>query len=386
MDFLLRSICCCLLLSVFASAYAEETTEAEDAEVDSLEQAAELERIGGLNEQQLQQLAIAEEVKEHEVVWLDVTYPEDDQEYKILALEQRPRAPKAQAQGAVILLHDKEQHADWPYLIRPLRLDLPDSGWYTLAVNLPYDDLRNIPERELGPKEIETIEMTNDMRTKLQSTSAQAYKFNQSNADAGSEGGGEEESEGESAENEVEDAAVEEVPEEDEESVDIDLAEPKKKTLPYRERAQFHVKAAVEHASQKGYRNIIIIGYRAGADIALDYVKPLASSIRKQGFGLVLVDPKLQIGYQRDLSSALGENFRAPVLDVVNGSDLDSRIDSVEREAGARIANAQLYRQIRLVANESGAFQQTLVRRVRSWLLKYAPGMSAKQFGNQNNR
>lgn len=368
-------------------AYAEDVPAGETAPVeqkadDSASNSEETERVGGLNEEQLRQLAIASEAKPNEVVWLEVTYPEQADVHQVLALEQRPRSPLSQAQGAVLILHDKEQHADWPYLIHPLRMTLPDSGWYTLTVNLPYDEIRNIPERELAAKQVDELIMTADMRMSIQE--ATAKKLQPTDETEGAEVKPEE-AEGETPDDAQagEPEIAEQGAEQNEESVDIDLADKAKPKLSYRERALAHVKAAMEHINTKGYRNIIVIGYRAGADIMLEYVKPLATSIGKQGFGLVMVDPKLQLGYQTDLASALGQNFRAPVLDVINGSDLDGRVDAAEREAGARIASANLYRQIRLTANESGAFQQTLIRRVRSWLEKYAPGMQAKKFSAQ---
>ena len=39
--------------------------------------------------------------------------------------------------GGVILLHGQGAHPDWPDVISPLRRDLPDSGWATLAIQLP---------------------------------------------------------------------------------------------------------------------------------------------------------------------------------------------------------------------------------------------------------
>ena len=44
---------------------------------------------------------------------------------------------RAQAEGAVILLHDVGAHADWPGVISPLRRQLPGYGWSTLSVELP---------------------------------------------------------------------------------------------------------------------------------------------------------------------------------------------------------------------------------------------------------
>ena len=39
--------------------------------------------------------------------------------------------------GAVILLHGMGAHPDWPEVIHPLRLELPERGWRTLAIQLP---------------------------------------------------------------------------------------------------------------------------------------------------------------------------------------------------------------------------------------------------------
>ncbi len=39
--------------------------------------------------------------------------------------------------GAVILLHDREAHPNWPDVIRPLRTGLADRGWETLSLQMP---------------------------------------------------------------------------------------------------------------------------------------------------------------------------------------------------------------------------------------------------------
>lgn len=43
----------------------------------------------------------------------------------------------AQPQGAIILLHGMGGHADWPDVIRPLRMALPRLGWATLSLQMP---------------------------------------------------------------------------------------------------------------------------------------------------------------------------------------------------------------------------------------------------------
>lgn len=46
-------------------------------------------------------------------------------------------APQVMPQGAVILVHGFGGHPDWPDVIHPLRLALPEKGWATLSIQLP---------------------------------------------------------------------------------------------------------------------------------------------------------------------------------------------------------------------------------------------------------
>ena len=42
--------------------------------------------------------------------------------------------------GAVILLHGRGVHPDWPQVIQPLRTQLPEHGWATLSLQMPILD------------------------------------------------------------------------------------------------------------------------------------------------------------------------------------------------------------------------------------------------------
>jgi hypothetical protein len=334
--------------------------------------------VGGLNAEQLDQLALAEEAKPTELVWLKVQYPEQDEAVNVLALEQKPRVAKEH--GAVLILHDKEQHADWPYFIRPLRMSLPDAGWDTLTVNLPYENAQKLPERSLTVKVSDQITLTDQITSALQKPAARS-KQKEGAAEKNKEAVSDEVSDAEKAASNIDDASLDkEVDSQRDENVDIDLADKNKEvktTLPYKERALLHVNAAIDYLQGKGYENIIIVGYRSGADLALDHIKPNVSQIPKQGFALVMVDPVLQTAYQTDMATFFGEKFKAPVLDIVNGVNLESRVLAREREVAARVSEMEQYQQISLMTRESGAFQQSLIRRVRYWLEKYAPGMAA---------
>ncbi len=377
--FLLASAVLSLML---APGLTTQLTVAEEAESEAASQssddAKQTDRVGALNTEQLAQLALAGEARESERVWLEVTYDETGSRHDVLALEQRPRT--AQAQGGVLILHDKEQHADWPELIRTLRMGLPDFGWYTLTVNLPYDEVRRVPDRELEPKQFDSVELNADLRQSLANPdrSARAAEKAASSNEGEMEGAAQNSETG--AQAQTGDAIQSDA--ETGGNVDIDLADREAKetpALPYRTRAQYHLREAMNHLQSKGYQNIVVIGVRSGADLALEYIKPLAAQIPKQGFALVMVDPVLRFGFQVDLQQAFGKRFQAPVLDIVNSADLEARAEASEREAGARIADIGNYQQIRLVTNEGGMYQETLMRRIRAWMEKYAPGMAAKR-------
>lgn len=367
-----------LAMSVAAQqAIAEEVIPEEGGAEDGALQAAEpaTPRVGSLDPYQQSQMQLAKESPPHEIVWLEASYPEREEKFKVLALQQPPRAP--QAQGAVLLLHDLEQHADWPYLIRPLRQSLPEDGWYTLAVNLPDRNSDTIPERTRAAKEYDQLVLTPALRTALQERISSTDEV----SPAGEEGG-------DTAEVGTEDAVEEIAPEADvtneseavTENVDIDLeekAEPELPPIPYAERALAHLKAAINHIDQEGYQNIILLAYRGGANAALDYIQPLAASMPATGFALVMIDPDLQSRYEIDLAAAFGKKFKPPVLDIYNSIALEARDKAARRASQARMAEMTNYRQIKLNVRESSGFQDMIIRRVKSWMMTQAPGMSA---------
>ncbi|WP_297526614.1 alpha/beta fold hydrolase [Thiohalobacter sp.] len=64
-----------------------------------------------------------------EAEWLEA----NGQKFLALYTEDTTGAPK----GAVILVHGTGAHPDWPDVIHPLRVRLPDHGWSTLSIQAP---------------------------------------------------------------------------------------------------------------------------------------------------------------------------------------------------------------------------------------------------------
>ena len=310
--------------------------------------------------QQRQQI-LAQSLKASEVIWLDVNYPQNDENIQVLALEQTPRQPNAQ--GAVLVLHDLEQHADWPGLVHNIRTSLPDSGWYTLAVNLPLADKSEPPKRSIPVKQHDQVTLTPALEEAMRTS-------NNRNAMA-------DDKQGETKE-------VDASTSQDNENVDINLSD-KSDSAPeasYEDRALAHIRAGVDQLSQKGYRNNIVIAIGHSADTALKYVAPLASGFGERGFALILLAPKISGNFKENIGEALGKQFKAPVLDLVDGSQPEQVQDARLRLIMARASQIGRYTQVTLPAIFSDANQKMVLRRIDSWLKVYAPGMSAKALRN----
>lgn len=310
------------------------------------------------------QAALTAEVPASELILLETNYPRQSEPVQVLGLQQEPRKPNAQ--GAVLILPDKGQHADWPGLVRQLRSALPDSGWYTFSVNLPVSSDTDLPKRSQGPKQNDEIVLTTALKSALAKPPARIEK-------TGTESEAEE---GQIPLDTSNDATA------NSENVDINLEEQQTggEQLPsYQERALAHLKAAMDHVTAKGYRNIVMIAIGSSSDLALQYIQPMASEFRNQGFVLILVDAQLSAQFNQDIGEALGEEFQAPVLDIVNGAQHARRHHYQRRKLMAAASNTRTYQQLELPSIAREQEHKTLLKRIDSWLKVHAPGMAAQK-------
>ena len=349
--------------SVFtASVLAEENTPASTG-------LKEQTRAAYLDPEQKKQMALADTLKEHEKVWLDVQYPETEVPVKVLAIAKN--ALIADKQGAILLLHDKEQHADWPQVIRPLRTTLPKYGWFTLAVNLP-DEIRvQLPERDLAPKRQDQINLTAALKKELDSGARSAR-------DSGSKA--EDQTQLSAANTETGKPAETPETSEAEEGVDINLAaSDAKPKIPYQVRASSHIEKAMEYLKNQNFQNIVLLAYRHSADLAFQYIKAHQGELTSPGFALILMEPVLPESYLLDITEWFGASFKPPILDIVDSGNLSAEESAELRKLAFGRAGVQVYRQIFLPVSNSQTFHDELSRRIRLWLENAAPGMSVTQ-------
>lgn len=73
---------------------------------------------------------IEDSIMDGEVQWLDLFTGE-----KIFSIYTETEADEVK--GGAIVLHNRGYHANWESVIKPLRIDLTNYGWNTLAVQMP---------------------------------------------------------------------------------------------------------------------------------------------------------------------------------------------------------------------------------------------------------
>lgn len=78
---------------------------------------------------------VAQEIAANKSENTEVHWFREGQEDRFLGLFTPEYGKKAQ--GYAVILHDNQQHPNWPGVVRALRTQLPQGGWSTLSISLP---------------------------------------------------------------------------------------------------------------------------------------------------------------------------------------------------------------------------------------------------------
>lgn len=253
---------------------------------------------------------------------------------KIQFLGLYTEAHRSKPLAGVILLHDIEGHPDWPDVISPLRTELPNYGWSTLAIQLPI-----------------------------------------------------------------------------------------KTSAPLRDYAQLidestsRIKAAFTFLKEQKIKKIALIGYGMGAimglnylnDAEVQYLKKLAEVVppvddkktsnpntNKNQFGssgagknepvkpkippfpiitFVAISMDVYLTPEKLNITHLLKNIQTPILDLYGSQDKQSVLDHIStKKSAAQKAEKGYFRQVMIIDADQSYFslQETLVKRVRSWLYKHS--------------
>lgn len=308
------------------------------------------------------------------------------QEFYGFFLQERSGQP----QGAVLILHDIEQHAHWPKLVAPLRENLPDNGWVTLSIELAQTaKLLSNQTTKNNKNEAETADKAQSSQEQQPVNPPQAAQ----------------ESQEQKAEQSVKTDTQNE-PTDSQMSADNEPALPKLGSLPklptskqqntsnsnaetpplkqYQQQMEQRIDAALTYLKSRGQFNLVIIGmgqaavWAANASLKLD---------KKEGLALVLINAKADPNQDGPLTDKLAK-LELPILDLLTDENQSSPYQLTQRQGTMRHLERTNYTQIylpqRTQANAIFAEVQAtrqphpVVRRIRGWLRSKAAGTPLK--------
>ena len=279
--------------------------------------------------------ALAEQLKplerETEITWLGSG---DD---KFLALYKPDHSGETFA--SALILHDNQQHPDWPGVVKSLRQDLAAHGWNTLAIQLPdYLPLPVIPEEAPPPSDSPTTPPADAMPgAKMPGAKEPAVKMPGAKA--------------------ADPATATETPE----------PEPPKPVEYPPEKVPDIVDArtreAVSYLKQKSDAPIVIVACGLAATIA---AKKAQTMLIADIAGIIIIDPMepASLDYKIDLDAM---DLRIPILDIA--PEFDPRSNPKLRRDSARRAGHEFYEQ-RIIRGAGEGFtdlERTVEKTVRGW-------------------
>ncbi|WLQ13892.1 DUF3530 family protein [Hahella aquimaris] len=351
----------CLLLGA-VPAQAEEEPAEESSSKAASEPAPQ--RKPALNPQVSMLLSLAKSLPGSQVLWLNGKQGDAS---AMLALY-KP-ANVAEQQGAVMLLHDRGQHPDWPQFIHSLRNELPDEGWHTLSIAL------TPPAEAKTPKRV------------LLSASDKEFPLAPTKPAAGDapENTGSRQLETLTPEQLAETNEATEQLEQQQaaEGVDIDVSgegdttaetaeEPAEATVGNTER----IELGMQQLSAFGQENKVLLGVGSGVDAMLRYVLANPQSMAS-GLSMIWINAEVGEGLLEEIKEKAPGFFSLQVLDLYDSAlNLQSR-NAMQRRDFARRNSMQGYR----VEGMSGlslipsSEDGQVTRKVESWLTFHAPGM-----------
>jgi hypothetical protein len=324
----------------------------------------------------------------------------DSEEFFGLFLSERSGNPN----GAVLILHDNQQHGHWPELVAPLREYLPDYGWASLTLELPDAPPPFIPARALS--------ISTEDENSPESSDVQAQTSDQASVEDESTNS---ETPAESADDtpEPEDnqgpdtSAAQEVTTIEPDEEEYEPALPRLEKLPelpadddtntrvtseqdqvdaeqqYLQSGRDRIKAAIQYLQQqKGQLNLAVVGVGQGAAWAIDYVSRYSMQLdpaeENKGMVIITVDPSYQEGIIPGHEQQMTD-ISVPYLELLTQEDAPSMFFAKRRLGKMKHAKRDGYRQIRFtqLANP-GANNHDLNRRIRGWLKTNAGGTQVK--------
>ncbi|GJM04084.1 MAG: hypothetical protein DHS20C09_00750 [marine bacterium B5-7] len=156
------------------------------------------------------------------------------------------------------------------------------------------------------------------------------------------------------------------------------------------QQAENRIKAAVRILRERKFLNIVVIGHSFGAATTLAYLE----KEKKQKVVALVALGLQEYPFVKPSIDILGliEKTKIPVLDIFGSRDFKNVINQApDRRLAAKKGNNRQYAQLEIEGADHyfNQMEDVLIKRIRGWLNKAAPGMSimvdADFDGNQDN-
>ena len=300
------------------------------------------------------------------------------------------RERSGQPQGGALILHDLEQHSHWPQLVAPLREQLPEHGWTTLAIELPVKGRIVIsPQPEPAEDNMEeAAEETTDTSDDISSDATENGAADSEEAEIEEPEVADQSDDGADNDTTPPDdvqAAPSEPADSDTEANaantdDDDTVTGETLRQRFADDVRARILAGTNYLAERGQLNLVVIATGDSAVWAADVIQNRQrDNENARGIALVMIDAREHPASQLRLAQVL-EQLDIPVLDLITA---DSRVPEWEindRRGALARRHRQGYQQIRLDGN--GQRSPVTLRRVRGWLRTNAAGTELPQGGN----
>jgi len=258
--------------------------------------------------------------------------------------------------GNILILHDNQQHPDWPGNVHALRTELPKNGWSTLSISVPYFDVRvPLPKREEKPVVMQKSAAATEEEEK--------NKMNAADGD-------EETSDDEEPKNTMESAseAVEarEIASQNLKKTGEDKPPPSveypKEEIP--NIVEQRIRDGISTLQEQNALPIVVIATGLSATWAINKLSQMQSNDIK---GLVIIDPVIPIGIdgfniEKDIA-----DLKIPILDIIPTTG--QRSSAKQRSRIMKKTGNRLYQQRVITGSALNIGQQShqVVMSVRGW-------------------
>lgn len=305
----------------------------------------------------LKQQLLKGEVEETELTWLGA-------DKQVLALW-RPDT-SGEPFGAVLILHDDGEHPDWPKTIHPLRTNLPQFGWATLAISMPDTGVRKIPRRP-DPTTPPAATEKNQDKPDEDIHAKETAKLMQQDSEV--------------------DIQAQQLDES--QTADANQQQPTSKEPP-ENRAQQHLQYAMDYLNANGQFNIIIVAFGTSAYRVTKYIDGLSAggggnknTLKVQGQpqkpvrALILVSARNHLQTQDQTLIDFLSDSTMPILDIYFGDHHLDAEESLARRTYTRQNNFSDYYQTKMEIPGTQVFEDEtpLSRRIRGFIDKHARGV-----------